>query len=115
MSRRKPGPADAGGAKRPKRANNLYTRPEKIPLGTVLTDALNVPWKVGPSIGAGGFGEIYCAYCFTHAAPKTVADYPNVVKIVSSWRGRLQTVVVANMLYKLKCPPALVSLSLGTA
>uniref|UniRef100_A0A182UZM2 non-specific serine/threonine protein kinase n=1 Tax=Anopheles merus TaxID=30066 RepID=A0A182UZM2_ANOME len=89
MSRRKPGPADAGSAKRPKRANNLYTRPEKIPLGTVLTDALNVPWKVGPSIGAGGFGEIYCAYCFTHAAPKTVADYPNVVKIEPHENGPL--------------------------
>uniref|UniRef100_A0A182LYU6 non-specific serine/threonine protein kinase n=1 Tax=Anopheles culicifacies TaxID=139723 RepID=A0A182LYU6_9DIPT len=89
MSRRKPGPVDAGGAKRPKRANNLYTRPEKIPLGTILTDALNVPWKVGPSIGSGGFGEIYCAYCFTHAAPKTVAEYPNVVKIEPHENGPL--------------------------
>uniref|UniRef100_A0A182K0H4 non-specific serine/threonine protein kinase n=1 Tax=Anopheles christyi TaxID=43041 RepID=A0A182K0H4_9DIPT len=89
MSRRKPGPAEAGGAKRPKRANNLYTRPEKIPLGTILTDALNVPWKVGPTIGAGGFGEIYCAYCFTHAAPKTVAEYPNVVKIEPHENGPL--------------------------
>uniref|UniRef100_A0A182RD83 non-specific serine/threonine protein kinase n=1 Tax=Anopheles funestus TaxID=62324 RepID=A0A182RD83_ANOFN len=89
MSRRKPGPADAGGAKRPKRANNLYTRPEKIPLGTILTDALNVPWKVGPTIGSGGFGEIYCAYCFTHAAPKTVAEYPNVVKIEPHENGPL--------------------------
>uniref|UniRef100_A0A182VR10 non-specific serine/threonine protein kinase n=1 Tax=Anopheles minimus TaxID=112268 RepID=A0A182VR10_9DIPT len=89
MSRRKPGPVDAGGAKRPKRANNLYSRPEKIPLGTILTDALNVPWKVGPSIGTGGFGEIYCAYCFTHAAPKTVAEYPNVVKLEPHENGPL--------------------------
>uniref|UniRef100_A0A182PKC1 non-specific serine/threonine protein kinase n=1 Tax=Anopheles epiroticus TaxID=199890 RepID=A0A182PKC1_9DIPT len=89
MSRRKPGPAETGATKRPKKANNLYTRPEKIPLGTILTDALNVPWKVGPSIGAGGFGEIYCAYCFTHAAPKTVAEYPNVVKIEPHENGPL--------------------------
>ncbi|XP_050069075.1 serine/threonine-protein kinase VRK1 [Anopheles maculipalpis] len=89
MSRRKPAAADATGAKRPKRANNLYTRPEKIPLGTILTDALNVPWKVGPSIGSGGFGEIYCAYCFIHAAPKTVAEYPNVVKIEPHENGPL--------------------------
>ncbi|XP_035899832.1 serine/threonine-protein kinase VRK1 [Anopheles stephensi] len=89
MSRRKPAAAEAAGAKRPKRANNLYTRPEKIPLGTILTDAFNVPWKVGPSIGSGGFGEIYCAYCFTHAAPKTVADYPNVVKIEPHENGPL--------------------------
>ncbi|XP_052901447.1 serine/threonine-protein kinase VRK1 [Anopheles moucheti] len=89
MSRKKPGPADAGAAKRPKRANNLYTRPEKIPLGTILTDAFNVPWKVGPSIGTGGFGEIYCAYCFAQAAPKTVAEYPNVVKIEPHENGPL--------------------------
>ncbi|XP_053659082.1 serine/threonine-protein kinase VRK1 [Anopheles marshallii] len=89
MSRRKPVPTDADSAKRPKRANNLYTRPEKIPLGTILTDAFNVPWKIGPSIGTGGFGEIYCAFCFTHSAPKTVAEYPNVVKIEPHENGPL--------------------------
>uniref|UniRef100_A0A182N605 non-specific serine/threonine protein kinase n=1 Tax=Anopheles dirus TaxID=7168 RepID=A0A182N605_9DIPT len=89
MSRRKPGPSDTAAAKRPKRANNLHARPEKIPLGTILTDAFNIPWKVGPSIGTGGFGDIYCAFCFTHGAPKSVADYPNVVKIEPHENGPL--------------------------
>uniref|UniRef100_A0A182QAI2 non-specific serine/threonine protein kinase n=1 Tax=Anopheles farauti TaxID=69004 RepID=A0A182QAI2_9DIPT len=89
MSRRKPGPVDTAGAKRPKKANNLHARPEKIPLGTILTDAFNVPWKVGPSIGTGGFGDIYCAYCFTHATPKSMAEYPNVVKIEPHENGPL--------------------------
>ncbi|XP_053670429.1 serine/threonine-protein kinase VRK1 [Anopheles nili] len=89
MNRRKPVAADTSVAKRPKRTNNLYVRPEKIPLGTILTDALNKPWKVGPSIGTGGFGDIYCAYCFSNAAPKTVAEYPNVVKIEPHENGPL--------------------------
>ncbi|KAM7360535.1 nucleosomal histone kinase 1 [Cochliomyia hominivorax] len=47
----------AAGAKKSK----LYNMPEKIKEGTILKDLLKTEWKIGPSIGIGGFGEIYSA------------------------------------------------------
>ncbi|KAH8383039.1 hypothetical protein KR009_006455 [Drosophila setifemur] len=41
--------------------SKLYAMPEKIPEGTVLTDITKTKWRIGPSIGIGGFGEIYAA------------------------------------------------------
>lgn len=71
-------------AKKPaaKRKANGYQMPEKIPLGEVLTDLAKQSWKIGPSIGAGGFGEIYCASKTTDSVKKH-EDYPYVVKVVS--------------------------------
>ncbi|KFB40766.1 AGAP001933-PA-like protein [Anopheles sinensis] len=90
MSRRKVTPAVAEvTTKKRAKANNLHARPEHIPLGTVLTDSQHAQWKVGPSIGSGGFGEIYCAYNFSDTAPKTHSDYPNVVKIEPHDNGPL--------------------------
>uniref|UniRef100_A0AAG5CZ41 non-specific serine/threonine protein kinase n=1 Tax=Anopheles atroparvus TaxID=41427 RepID=A0AAG5CZ41_ANOAO len=90
MSRRKAPAAtvDVSTKKRTK-ATNLHARPEHIPLGTVLTDSQHAQWKVGPSIGSGGFGEIYCAYNFSDTAPKTHSDFPNVVKIEPHDNGPL--------------------------
>lgn len=68
-----------------KRKVNGYQMPERIPIGTVLTDLSKQQWKIGPSIGVGGFGEIYCA-CKANEAPKKHEDYPYVVKVVSFWR-----------------------------
>lgn len=65
---------------KPKKING-YTRPADISLGTVLTDNQKRTWKVGPSIGSGGFGDIYS--CCDAANPvKKTDDYPYVVKIV---------------------------------
>lgn len=71
----------AGGGGRKKAANG-YQMPEPVPPGTVLTDMAKRQWKVGPSIGSGGFGEIYCA-CEVGSGVKKPDDYPYVVKIVS--------------------------------
>lgn len=52
------GGAAAGGAKK---KSKLYKMPEKLKEGTVLKDLTKIEWKIGPSIGTGGFGEIYSA------------------------------------------------------
>ncbi|XP_020811350.1 nucleosomal histone kinase 1 [Drosophila serrata] len=44
-----------------KAKKNMYNMPEKVPEGTVFTDLAKVQWRIGPSIGVGGFGEIYAA------------------------------------------------------
>ncbi|XP_073816718.1 nucleosomal histone kinase 1 [Musca autumnalis] len=54
----------AGGAKKAAagaKKSKLYNMPEKIKEGTILTDMMKGEWKIGPSIGTGGFGEIYSA------------------------------------------------------
>lgn len=66
-----------------KRKVNGYQMPERIPIGMVLTDLSKQQWKIGPSIGVGGFGEIYCA-SKANEGTKKVGDYPYVVKVVSS-------------------------------
>lgn len=63
-----------------KRANG-YDAPKKLPLDSVITDLYKKQWKIGPSIGSGGFGEIYSA-CKADAPLKKHSDYPYVVKIV---------------------------------
>lgn len=69
-------------AVRKKTAKCLYKKPEPVPKGSVFTDLSKQQWKIGPSIGAGGFGEIYTA-CKSTENPKNVDDYKFVVKIVS--------------------------------
>lgn len=69
------------GNAKPKKING-YQRPAHVSLGTVLADTQKNSWKVGPSIGSGGFGDIYS--CCNAASPvKKTDDYPYVVKIVS--------------------------------
>uniref|UniRef100_A0A1B0GES5 non-specific serine/threonine protein kinase n=1 Tax=Glossina morsitans morsitans TaxID=37546 RepID=A0A1B0GES5_GLOMM len=50
--------AATGGAKK---KSKLYNMPEKIREGTILKDFGKNEWKIGTSIGVGGFGEIYTA------------------------------------------------------
>lgn len=45
--------------KNKKKGANGYKLPEPIPTGEVLTDIAKKQWIIGPSIGVGGFGEIY--------------------------------------------------------
>lgn len=69
----------------PKRApkkKNGYEMPKPLKPADILTDNQKNQWKVGVSIGVGGFGEIYSA-CKASAVVKKVEDYPYVVKIVS--------------------------------
>lgn len=55
-----------------------YKKPEPVRNGEILTDVSKVQWKVGPSIGSGGFGEIYSA-----AKVGETKEFNYVVKIVS--------------------------------
>lgn len=71
-----------------KKAANGYQMPEPVPLGTILTDTSKRQWKIGPSIGTGGFGEIYSA-CEVKSAIKKTEDYPYVVKIEPHGNGPL--------------------------
>ncbi|XP_026472546.1 serine/threonine-protein kinase VRK1 [Ctenocephalides felis] len=64
-----------------------FVMPEPIPLGEVLTDIHKRQWKVGPSIGKGGFGEIYTA-CEKDSKVH-VDKYPYVVKIEPHDNGPL--------------------------
>ncbi|GJQ76347.1 hypothetical protein Trydic_g2068 [Trypoxylus dichotomus] len=54
----------------------------------ILTDMLGKKWKLGPSIGKGGFGEIYAAQEFNEASTKVNA-FPYVVKIEPHENGPL--------------------------
>ena len=38
-----------------------YKMPTPLPQGEILTSLDKSQWKIGRSIGKGGFGEIYCA------------------------------------------------------
>lgn len=76
-----------------KRKVNGYQMPERIPIGMILTDLSKQQWKIGPSIGVGGFGEIYCA-CKANEAPKKHEDYAYVVKVVSLCRSHCQSLAL---------------------
>ena len=45
----------------PRRSPNGYLLPEPVPVGITLKDLKQNRWKIGKSIGIGGFGEIYSA------------------------------------------------------
>ncbi|XP_049780397.1 nucleosomal histone kinase 1 [Schistocerca cancellata] len=68
-----------------RKAANGYKLPEPIPLGTVLTDMNKRSWKIGPSIGIGGFGEIYSA----RDESSNSSEYSFVVKIEPHENGPL--------------------------
>lgn len=74
------GGAAGGGAKKAAagaKKSKLYNMPEKVKEGTILKDLMKTEWKIGPSIGIGGFGEIYSA------AKNGENKYDYVVKCVS--------------------------------
>lgn len=88
-------------AKKPaaKKKANGYQMPEKIPLGEVLTDLSKQQWRIGVTIGSGGFGDIYCA-CKADSNKKT-DDYPFVVKVVSNeyWLDSYQAHCAVSFFY----------------
>ncbi|XP_056639501.1 serine/threonine-protein kinase VRK1-like [Diorhabda sublineata] len=70
----------------PKRkAANGYKLAEPLPLGEVLQDISKKQWKLGSSIGQGGFGAIYSAKEATDNSNK----YPYVIKIEPHSNGPL--------------------------
>ncbi|CAG9813452.1 unnamed protein product [Phaedon cochleariae] len=70
----------------PKRkAANGYKLAEPLPKGEILQDISKKQWKLGPSIGQGGFGEIYSAQEVGAGGSK----YPYVVKIEPHANGPL--------------------------
>lgn len=72
-------------AKKPVKKKNGYQMPKKAKPGTILIDNQKKQWKIGESIGIGGFGEIYSA-CDASSSIKKIEDYPFVVKLVSFMR-----------------------------
>lgn len=70
------------GAKKKASKKGAYQMPEHLPNGSVLTDLSKSQWKVGPSIGSGGFGEIYSAFKSGESVSQRTEDYPYVVKLV---------------------------------
>ena len=56
-----------------------YKMPPPLPAGEVLTDIAKHSWRLGESIGKGGFGEIYRAVPVGGAQ-----DAHHVIKIVST-------------------------------
>lgn len=66
----------------PKRKANGYQMPEPIPIASIFTDLSKQQWKIGPAIGSGGFGDIYCA-CKANESTKKYEDYQYVIKVVS--------------------------------
>ncbi|XP_046411707.1 serine/threonine-protein kinase VRK1-like isoform X1 [Neodiprion fabricii] len=76
-----------GAKKAPKKKGaNGYKLPDPIPNGEILTDVAKKRWIIGPSIGVGGFGEIYSAASYTDGKSKT---YPYVIKIEPHENGPL--------------------------
>ncbi|XP_049536092.1 nucleosomal histone kinase 1-like [Anopheles darlingi] len=80
---------DGGPQAKRKKTGNKYQMPEPISLGTIITDSQKGQWKIGPSIGSGGFGEIYAAYSLAAPVPRQFALYPYVVKIEPHENGPL--------------------------
>lgn len=67
--------------KAPKKKNG-YEMPQALKAGEILVDQQKTQWKIGVSIGSGGFGEIYSA-CKVGSNVKKVEDYPYAAKVVS--------------------------------
>lgn len=68
--------------KKSAKKKNGYEMPKVAKQGLILTDNQKKQWKIGKSIGIGGFGEIYSA-CDATSSIKNIDDYPFVIKLVS--------------------------------
>lgn len=71
---------------KPRRSPNGYILPDPLPEGLIIKDLRNKKWKIGKSIGLGGFGEIYSAALFDGKSI-TAEDY--VVKVEPHSNGPL--------------------------
>jgi hypothetical protein len=71
----------------PRRSPNGYILPDPLPAGLILTDLKKGRWRIGQSVGLGGFGEIYSVTSLNedHADNSSSAALEEnfVVKVVS--------------------------------
>jgi hypothetical protein len=56
-----------------RKAAKGYKLPNPIPVGEIVRDVTKKEWQIGPSIGVGGFGEIYSGRFITVHTPSLVA------------------------------------------
>lgn len=78
----------------PKKKVKGYQMPEHVPIGTILTDMQKQQYRIGASIGTGGFGEIYSACRMSGTTTSKNADnYPYAVKVVSFFGFTLQVMM----------------------
>mgnify|MGYP001234711207 CR=1 FL=1 len=52
---------EAENDQKPRRSPNGYILPDPLPENLIVTDLRKQKWKIGKSVGLGGFGEIYSA------------------------------------------------------
>ncbi|XP_076175702.1 serine/threonine-protein kinase VRK1 [Ptiloglossa arizonensis] len=80
----------------PRRAEEIHVKrvaalgcklPDQLPAGEILTDITQNKWKLGHTIGYGGFGDIYLASKDIHAPVREDAKY--VIKIEPHNNGPL--------------------------
>merc|ERR1712083_373735 len=71
---------------KPRRSPNGYLLSDPLPQGLVLKDLRKKTWKLGKSIGLGGFGEIYAAALLYG---KTLSEEDYVVKVEPHNNGPL--------------------------
>jgi hypothetical protein len=48
-----------------RKAAKGYKLPDPIPIGEIIRDVTKKEWQIGPSVGVGGFGEIYAGRFIT--------------------------------------------------
>ena len=65
----------------PRRSPNGYILPDPLPPGLILTDLRKGRWRIGRSVGLGGFGEIYSAALLNGFTDPDEENF--VVKVVS--------------------------------
>jgi len=71
---------------KPRRSPNGYLLPDPLPEGLVIKDLRKQKWKIGKSIGLGGFGEIYSAALLDG---KSLSEEEYVVKVEPHSNGPL--------------------------
>jgi len=71
---------------KPRRSPNGYILADPLPKGLVIQDQRKKRWKIGKSVGLGGFGEIYSAALYD-GNPNSPEDY--VVKVEPHHNGPL--------------------------
>jgi len=64
----------------PRRSPNGYILPDPLPAGLIVTDLKKGRWKIGNSVGLGGFGEIYSAASWNGCQKSAQEEY--VIKVV---------------------------------